>query len=37
MPVRHIINSADDMMWTHFYETPLMPTYLITIMINEYS
>jgi len=37
MPVRQIINSSDDMMWTHFYETPLMPTYLITIMINEYS
>jgi len=37
MPVRRIINSSDDMMWTHFYETPLMPTYLIAIMINEYS
>jgi len=35
MPIRNII-IQNDMMWTHFDKTPLMPIYLVAIMIFHF-
>ncbi|XP_070162611.1 aminopeptidase N-like [Polyergus mexicanus] len=37
MPLQNLIQIKDDMMWSVFRTTPVMPTYLIAIMISDYD
>lgn len=37
MPLQNLLQTKNNMMWSVFRTTPVMPTYLVAIMISDYD